>query len=1069
MKQTMKRALSLALALALSVTLLLPSAWAEGEETDNVTVSVIFDYRSIATDGMLDTLGISYPTNQTVTVPENSTVYAVLEAAKKQGSFTATYGEGWGGIENGYLVSLGDIGYINTLCSTTGATYSDLFQYAGWTYSGDNVDGMGIQSDQIVKDGTITFQYQVYSGYVTAQEWSNFDIPFVDAYYGIQDDITDAKDLTQDQYTETQWETLQSAIINAETTLQTVQTADTYEYLTTGLILNYIAEKQTTLWGPGSPTDQLQSARDQLEKAVHKVVAPTDVSVPADMIEIPMGGTYQLNVTVLPEGAPQDVTYEVIMGGDCFTISDTGLITPTKVSSPCFVRVKSKGNEQISGMFMFKIIEAPEPAADMNALLENIATSYTNSTAHWNVMEMGAYAAAYPSGAKLSETAKQNYINYAINQLVTNQGDWGALGDTDCDKIILALSAIGVDATQLYPVNSNTAINAIGRLNAVQQSTSAWSAPYTLAAYNSGDYASDSYEQTLVDALLNSQQENGCWNEFGTIDTTANVIAGLSYYCDDPSVQEAVNKAVEYLSVQQKSNGVFDDGQTGPYAAGENANSTAMAIVGLTAVGINPDTDERFIKNGKSVLDGLLSFALNDNSGFGYTNNTSLNAGATEQAFRALIAAAQVMKTGEAYNIYDFSGNDVQPGRATGEGEVQKPSAPPEENDNITVTFSMKADTGYWVSPKSVTVKEGSTVYHVFTAALQNTGITYVGAENGYVSSITKDGKTLAEFTNGPDSGWLYKVNGELPDVGLTSYEVSNGDNIVWYYTNDWTKDSLAGQSAKPAEETITTTTTVNNDGTITVTVTRGKETLDSVSGGIKVELPNQSGTGNVVVLVNKDGSETILTKSLVEGESAYALLDGTCTVKIIDNAKAFSDVSDTAWYADAVDFVSGRALYNGTGNGAFSPNVPMSRAMLATVLYRLEGEPESASDVLAGFNDGSDVSAWAQEGLSWAVANKVLEGTDGNRLAADAPITREQLAVMICRYAKLCGLDMTVSASIDISGQGVSSWAETAMAWAVENGIIEGGPGGELNPQDPASRAEVAAILQRLVTVMVK
>ena len=98
-----------------------------------------------------------------------------------------------------------------------------------------------------------------------------------------------------------------------------------------------------------------------------------------------------------------------------------------------------------------------------------------------------------------------------------------------------------------------------------------------------------------------------------------------------------------------------------------------------------------------------------------------------------------------------------------------------------------------------------------------------------------------------------------------------------------------------------------------------------------------------------------------------------------------------------------------------------------------------------------------------------MLEGTDGNCLASNETVTREQLAVIIYRYAKLCGMDMTVSASTDISGQGVSSWAETAMAWAVENGIIEGGTGGKLNPQGPASRAEVAAILQRLVAVMVK
>ena len=492
----------------------------------------------------------------------------------------------------------------------------------------------------------------------------------------------------------------------------------------------------------------------------------------------------------------------------------------------------------------------------------------------------------------------------------------------------------------------------------------------------------------------------------------------------------------------------------------------------LAAVGINPDTDKRFTKNEKSALDGLLSFALKDEKGFcfGYTNNTVRSDYATEEGFRALIAASQVMNTGKAYNIYDFSANQVEPGRATGSGAVQKPAEPSGTKD-ITVTFALKSDVNYWVSPKSVTVKEGSTVYHVFTAALQDTGITYEGAESGYVSSITKDGRTLAEFTNGENSGWLYKVNDALPEVGLTGYEVHNGDRIVWYYTNDWTKDPQAGHYSKPDTTTATTTTTTkaNSDGTVKVAVTQNGKELSKVDGGVKVALDTKSGTGSMAVLVDKNGKETPLPKSVVENGKLYVLVPGSCTVKIVDNSRSFTDVKDTDWYASAVDFVAGHGLYDGTGADAFSPKASMSRAMLATVLYRLEGTPISAGDALTQFADGSAVTDWAKDGMSWAVTQKILAGTDGGALAGNENITREQLAVMLARYAKACGLDTKSSGAASLTGQSVSVWAVDAMAWAVEMGLLQVDETGALHPQDAASRAEVAIILQRFVAVLVK
>ena len=133
MKYT-KRILSLLLSLTLVLGLLPATSFAS--DVENVTVNIQFDCRSIATDEMMTVCDISYPKSQTVTVSNGSTVYTALKAAiDKQGNLSAVFGNGFDGTENGYLVSLGDIGSdMETLCGKTGASYDrDIFQYAGWT------------------------------------------------------------------------------------------------------------------------------------------------------------------------------------------------------------------------------------------------------------------------------------------------------------------------------------------------------------------------------------------------------------------------------------------------------------------------------------------------------------------------------------------------------------------------------------------------------------------------------------------------------------------------------------------------------------------------------------------------------------------------------------------------------------------------------------------------------------------------------------------------------------------------------------------------------------------------
>lgn len=192
---------------------------------------------------------------------------------------------------------------------------------------------------------------------------------------------------------------------------------------------------------------------------------------------------------------------------------------------------------------------------------------------------------------------------------------------------------------------------------------------------------------------------------------------------------------------------------------------------------------------------------------------------------------------------------------------------------------------------------------------------------------------------------------------------------------------------------------------------------------------------------------------------------DGFCIRCGAQDSSQFSDVSANAWYTSAVQYAVEHGLMAGVGNNRFGPEEPMTRAMLVTVLWRYAGRPE------AGKNPFTDVPAgqWYTEAVTWAAENGVVSGVGNGRFAPNGNITREQMASILFRYAKLTGLDISKRgelAGFPDEGQ-VSSWAREALSWAVGEGIISGtAEGGRtiLKPQGNATRAQVASILMRFI-----
>ena len=171
-----------------------------------------------------------------------------------------------------------------------------------------------------------------------------------------------------------------------------------------------------------------------------------------------------------------------------------------------------------------------------------------------------------------------------------------------------------------------------------------------------------------------------------------------------------------------------------------------------------------------------------------------------------------------------------------------------------------------------------------------------------------------------------------------------------------------------------------------------------------------------------------------------------------------FTDVSDNDWFYDPVCFVYSQGLMTGTSENTFEPNTPLSRAMLVAVLHRLEGSPAASA---GDFTDVAD-SDWYATAVNWAAASGITSGTGDGNFSPNTAITREQLAAILMNYAAYKGEDVSARADLTSYTDQPSTWAEETMQWAVAEKLITGVTNDELQPQGNATRAQVAAILQR-------
>ena len=179
----------------------------------------------------------------------------------------------------------------------------------------------------------------------------------------------------------------------------------------------------------------------------------------------------------------------------------------------------------------------------------------------------------------------------------------------------------------------------------------------------------------------------------------------------------------------------------------------------------------------------------------------------------------------------------------------------------------------------------------------------------------------------------------------------------------------------------------------------------------------------------------------------------------------SYSDVAADAWYADAVAYVRDNGLMSGTSETAFEPDGTMTRGMLVTTLYRLAGSPSLENEDLGYPFADVPGDAWYADGVYWARLNGVAGGYSDEQFGPDDPVTREQIAAIFWRYE---GSPDSETGAGFADEEDISDYAAEAVDWARANGIVNGMEGNYFLPQDSATRAQVATLLQNYLTMEV-
>ena len=443
--------------------------------------------------------------------------------------------------------------------------------------------------------------------------------------------------------------------------------------------------------------------------------------------------------------------------------------------------------------------------------------------------------------------------------------------------------------------------------------------------------------------------------------------------------------------------------------------------------------------------------------------------------------------TGEADETCDTSTSDLlmmerQPHTVTVSDNIENGSVTisgslAQATKGTTITLTVQPIQGYHLTRltctateitenQEITIYENSDGVYSFVMPASDVTISAVFSEG----SVIPAGHTITFDPHGGSVTPTAVQTNESGRLDCLPTPIRSGYAFLGWYLSDGTRVDETTEFTQnttltahwayipPADPSYQIAVPATPNGAVTVSPTSAKE--DQV---VTITVtPNSGYELTALTVTDFFGNQVDISRNS-DGTYSFVMPASQVTVSAVfaPAQLPFTDVTEANWYYDEVYYVWANGLMQGTSAATFGPNVDTTRAMVVTILWRLEGEPASGYDM-----DYSDVAggAWYADAVRWATEHGIVNGSEG-QFYPGGIVTREQLAAMLYRYAQYKGYDLTAGG--DLSGfadaGAVSGWAETSLAWAVGQRLIQGSAN-QIDPTGSAIRAQLAAILMRFM-----
>lgn len=534
----------------------------------------------------------------------------------------------------------------------------------------------------------------------------------------------------------------------------------------------------------------------------------------------------------------------------------------------------------------------------------------------------------------------------------------------------------------------------------------------------------------------------------GIDNTVTTALSGTTADLTAAANEQAANNKVTENDAKEALDGIYQQGDTvtvvvQPYLAMEaksydSTNSTmtvdikAMYRTVATTAKLDGENPEKIIVSGEAEANETANAVV-----IGKKENALPVEGSVEISIplpTGFVTSAEKKVYVQHKNTYEYEATVTETGT--------------DPNKTYTATFTNPHGfSTFGLSTKSETV-----------ATVNGTNYTnFQQAVNATVPNGTIEVKANGQTATGVTHSLTLKNGDNTQPITVTI----NGKTIMIPAGGTETFTYTAPTPPRPTEEKHSITISTDGKGQVTGPASAAED--DKVTLTVK---PNADKELYDLKVTDEDGKAVTVTK-VNDTTYTFTMPDGKVTVAATfgcdggDNcpSKAFTDLGDKQWYHDFIDYAVENGLLEGTSATTMEPNATLIRAQLAQILYNIEDKPAVTGEMV--FED-VPASEWFYSPVLWANQNEIINGTSPTTFEPLEAITRQDLALMLYRYAGKPAVTGDLDGFTD--GDQVGDWAEEAMAWAVAEGIVQGDTPTTLNPTGTATRAEAAAMLQRFL-----